>query len=126
MGRFNTQTGQPTRYIRSSSAALAATPQTGGVLHVRGGPASTFGALKAGDWFEVNGELKQATADLNFDASGIGTIEFRPQLWRSPADGDGVIIKDPMGTFLLAANASWDTKIGAYMDADLTLEEIAV
>lgn len=58
--------------------------QVGRSLAVGGFTASTVGVLKAGDYFEVNGELKICTADVNSDLYGSATIQFSPPLRASP------------------------------------------
>jgi len=98
--------------------------QTGGNLIVDGLPTSTNGLARAGDWFEVNGELKRLTADLNSDSSGNGYLIFEPTLRTSPADNAPVIFRSPMGRFLLAEEStSWGTRPGILSDIELSLVE---
>jgi hypothetical protein len=101
--------------------------QTGGTLIIDGLPTSTNGLARAGDWFEINGELKRLTADLNSDGSGNGFLIFEPTLRTSPADNAPVIFRNPMGRFLLAEESnSWGTRPGIISDIELNLiEDIA-
>ena len=60
--------------------------QTGNTLITDGWPISTNGILLKGDYFSLNGELKQITEDANSDGSGNATLTFEPNLRNSPAD----------------------------------------
>lgn len=100
------------------------TAQTGTGLRVKGLPASTNGLLLPGDWFEVNGELKRATASLNSDASGFGYLQFEPPLVYSPSDNEPIIVNTPLGRFILADNPKWTNQYGVYADLELTFETI--
>jgi hypothetical protein len=98
--------------------------QTGGALIIDGLPTSTNGLARAGDWFEVNGELKRLTADLNSDGSGNGFLMFEPTLRSSPADNTPVIFRSPMGRFLIAQEStSWGTRPGILSDIELSFVE---
>lgn len=98
--------------------------QTGGKLAIDGLPTSTERLAIAGDWFEVNGELKRLTADLNSDASGNGYLIFEPTLRSSPADNIPVIFRSPMGKFLLAEESTgWGTRPGILSDIEINLIE---
>jgi|694.fasta_scaffold26571_15 hypothetical protein len=98
--------------------------QTGNKLIVDGLPTSTNGVARAGDWFEVNGELKRLTADLNSDGSGNGYMIFEPSLRASPANNAPVIFRSPMGKFLFAEDSvSYDTRPGIISDIELNLVE---
>ena len=98
--------------------------QTGNKLIVDGLPASTNGVARAGDWFEVNGELKRLTADLNSDGSGNGYMIFEPSLRTAPADNAPVIFRSPMGKFMLASDSTtWETNPGIISDIEINLIE---
>jgi len=67
--------------------------QTGTSLDIRGGPTSTTGFMKAGDFFRflsTNMELKQCVADVDTDGSGDATINFVPAIRNSPSDGTAI------------------------------------
>ena len=97
--------------------------QTGSALDIDGLPTSANGVIKAGDWFEINGELKRVIADVNSNASGQGYIMFEPQLRASPTDNTPVIFRSPMGRFLLAEEVSWQTRPGTLSDLSIDLVE---
>ncbi len=83
--------------------------QTGASLDTDGWTAGIT-ALKAGDFFGVNGELKMATADAVADGSGNATISFEPPLRSSPADNAAITTTRPLAIFMLSSpDAGWDT-----------------
>lgn len=54
--------------------------------------------LEIGDYFEINGELKQATIRASSDGSGNSTIQFQPPIRKSPANNSAVITVEPKAT----------------------------
>jgi hypothetical protein len=118
-------TASPTRYYAATTSSISTgSAPSGNTLNVKGLPASTNGLLLAGDFFEVNNELKQCTAPLNSDASGLGTLQFRPSLHTPPVDNEAVIISNPLGRFMLSGGAEWQMMYGNYLDTDVTLDEV--
>lgn len=108
----------------SRCALVAGGSQTGGALNIDGLPTSTAGLARAGDWVEINGELKRLTADLNSDASGAGYIMFEPTLRAAPADNSPVVFRNPMGRFLIADDElGWSTRPGTLSDLTISLVE---
>lgn len=108
----------------SRCALVAGGSQTGGALNIDGLPTSTAGLARAGDWVEINGELKRLTADLNSDASGAGYIMFEPTLRTAPADNSPVVFRNPMGRFLIADDElGWSTRPGTLSDLTISLVE---
>lgn len=98
--------------------------QTGTSILLKTLPASTNGLAKAGDWIEINGELKRLVADLDSNASGAGTAIFEPALHQVTTDGTPVIFRNPMGKFLMAEEStSWGTRPGIISDIELNLVE---
>lgn len=118
------QSSVPVRLVQTTSAASTGTSQTGNALYVKGGPASATASLQLEDPVEINGELKMLTASLDFDAAGLGYLQFSPALVRSPADNDPVIIGQPLGKFMLSENPKWTNQYGKYADLTLTFEHI--
>lgn len=58
--------------------------------------------LEIGDYFEVNNELKMVVnADVASDGSGNATIQFVPELRRSPDDNATITVTNPVGIFML-------------------------
>lgn len=70
----------------SGSSLVVGAGQTGNSLNIDGCTASITGWAKAGDYFNVGGELKRITADANSNGSGEVTLSFEPPLRASPAD----------------------------------------
>jgi len=117
------QSSVPMFPTHTETVVTAGASQTGSALNLKGLPASTSGILLAGDFFEVNGELKQCTAALNSDAAGLGYLQFEPDLVRPPADNDPVILTDPMGKFLVS-NIKIDNQFGTQAIVTYDLEHI--
>lgn len=99
-----------------SSCTVNGGSQTGSSLAV-----TLSGTIAAGDWFSVNGELKQARASL----SGSGTLYFKPALYSSPSNGATVTTTDGTGKFMLESyqtsakslpNRLWDITFTAVGD----------
>ncbi len=84
--------------------------QTGKTLIVDGWSELETGLLLPGDYFEVGGEFKMATAPAASDSSGEATLAFTPPLRASPADGAALTLVDPKVTMMLADDeqAFWD------------------
>ena len=59
--------------------------------------------LEIGDYFEINGELKQVTLRAASDGAGNSTIQFQPPIRKSPADGSAVITTNPKVTMRLTS-----------------------
>jgi hypothetical protein len=121
-------TSVPTRGALTTSAASTGTSQTGGALYLKGGPASTAGAIAAGDMVEVitgsTSQMIRLTADLDFDAAGLGYMQFEPPIRTSPSDNAAVIVQKPMGKFLLASEeVGWETRPGLFSDFAIDLVE---
>jgi len=77
--------------------------QTGNTLITDGWPISTNGILLKGDYFSVNGEMKQITENANSDGSGNATLTFEPNLRNSPAD-DAPLTTDNATVEMILAN----------------------
>jgi hypothetical protein len=119
------QSSVPTRLVQTTTTASTGTVPASGAtaMHVKGLPASTNGLLLPGDWFEINGELKQCAAPLNSDAAGLGYLQFEPPLVRAPANDDPVIVTDPMGKFLVS-NIQIQNEFGTQAVVTYDLEHI--
>ena len=57
--------------------------------------------LAEGDYFEVNGELKQLAADAVTDVGGNVTLDFEPPLRTAPANAAPIEVIAPKATFML-------------------------
>lgn len=95
-----------------------------GLLTVYKLPSSASGLLLSGDFFEINGELKRATAPLNSDSSGVGYLKFRPGMSVMPANNAPVIIGNPYGRFMAASDPRMVERFGTYADYELDLIEV--
>lgn len=119
------QSSVPTRQVRSTTAAVAASGQTGSAIYTKGWPASISGLLLAGDWLEINGELKQVTAPVNSNSAGLAFMQFRPGLAGAPADNDPIIVQEPFGRFIYAGGTrEFENMFGVYGDCEMNLEEV--
>lgn len=82
--------------------------QTGNTLTTDGWT-GTY-AMRIGDFFEVNGELKMAVADATITA-GAATLSFVPELRSAPADNAAITITNPKGIFRLTSPVtSWSNR----------------
>ena len=100
--------------------------QTGSSLITDGWPASKT-VLRAGDYFSVNGELKQVTSDVLSDGSGNATIPFKPFLRGSPADNAPLTITRASCEMALVDDqqAIWETnERGVYMPKTFSAVEV--
>lgn len=117
------QSSVPTRGAQTTGAASAVATQTGTALNVKGLPASTNGLLLAGDWVEIDGQIKMVTASLDSDAAGLGYLQFSPPLRRAVSDNTPVIVTKPMGRFIATDTLAWENDPGAFSHSAIDLEE---
>jgi len=94
--------------------------QTGSVLNVTLVAGATF---KAGDFFEVNNELKRITANVTADGAGAASLAFTPPLRASPTGGASLVLTAPRAAFMLI-----DDEVGVTVTtggrADVTIDAI--
>lgn len=116
---------EPQRGVLSGSPLVAGASQTGVSLDIDGVGAVT-NWMRAGDWFSVNGEIKQCVDDVD-SSGGNAAIPFRPRLRTAPPNNDPLTVDDGTGTFLLAANSvKWSNRPGGLSDLSITaIEDIA-
>lgn len=96
---------------KGSAAGTPGTPvvaginQTGTSLAISGLPHGAAGYLKSGDWFSLGSgftrRLHRLVTDADSDGSGDSTLQFRPALRESPANGDPVYVANATGRFRL-------------------------
>lgn len=96
-GRLNTfngfdPEGRTPRGVATGTPLVNGGAQTGYSLITDGWTISTTGILKAGDYINVNNELKQVTDDVDSDGSGNATINFQPPLRNSPSDNATITV----------------------------------
>ena len=117
-GRVNSLNGfdpnatSPLGDVSGSTLLVNGASQTGNSLICDGAEASTL-VLKAGDYFEVNNELKMVTDDATSDASGDVTINFSPSLRSSPSDDASITTTNPNCEMkLVDDNVTWSQSVG--------------
>jgi hypothetical protein len=81
--------------VGGGSPVVLGSGQTGNTLLIDGVTPLVSGWLKAGDYFSVNGELKQVTQDINTDVYSQATLVFEPRLRNSPGDNAVINITNP-------------------------------
>ncbi len=117
------QSSVPTRLRQTTSAAIAADSQSGSAIYVKGGPASTSGALKVGDTFEIDKQMKFCTAPLDFDASGLGYLQFEPSLPRGVADNTPIIVQSPMCKMVMTNEPEYECVPGSVSDFSFEFQQ---
>ncbi len=99
---------------------VAGGSQTGYTLNIDGATAGVTGWLKAGDYFEVEGELKQITEDIDTSGTGTATLVFAPELRDAPADNAAITLSSPTGIFRLAQPGNgWSNRSPALSEFSL-------
>ncbi len=106
---------------------VAGASQTGASLATDGWRANGTGLLLAGDYFEVGGELKMVTSQVDSDATGAATVQFRPSLRTSPTDNSVLTLIDPKVTMMLVDDeqAAWEGDLNAIVQG-LTFSGVEV
>lgn len=114
----------PPEYARpkgtSTSATVNGAGQTGTTLNVT---MTAFTTLLAGDFFEVNNELKRLVTPATADSNGNAALSFGPPLRSSPGNGAAVNLIAPKATFMLTDDRAGIT-VGAGGFADITIDAI--
>ena len=112
-GRVNSFNGfdpiatTPLGDVSASTLVVNGADQTGTSLICDGAEASTT-VLKAGDYIEVNSELKMVTDDATSDGTGNVTINFSPSLRSSPSDDASITTTNPKCEMKLTEdNITW-------------------
>lgn len=75
--------------------------QTGTSVIISGLPVSTTGIYVPGDMLGIGGELKLVTAQVDSDSNGRATVNFRPYLRASPANGSAIVVSRPTTRWML-------------------------
>jgi len=111
-GRFYAHNyARPTpRGTATGTPLVAGAAQAGTTLNTDGWTPSIT-ALKAGDFFGINNELKMAVLDAVSDGAGAATITFEPPLRAAPADNAVITVSKPTATFMLTEDSvRWMTQ----------------
>jgi hypothetical protein len=95
----------------SGSPYVSGAGQTGGEL-VTEGWGNNQTVRYAGEYFEVNGELKMVIEDCMSDGSGAATLKFSPNLHQSPSNSAPIEYAAPKATMRLAndSQAQWQAE----------------
>ena len=129
-GRVNSLNGfdpnatSPLGDVSGSTLLVNGASQTGTSLTCDGGEASTL-VLKAGDYIEVNNELKMVTDDATSDASGDVTINFSPSLRSSPGDNATITTTNPKCEMKLVDDSvTWGQSVGDIYNISFSAIEV--
>ena len=95
---------------------------TGQTLTADGCSTSVNTWIAAGDWFEVNGELKMASIGSNSNGSGEVDITFAPRLRVGTGDNSAITTSGAEGTFIMIEDPVWSDIPGGF--SSLTIEAI--
>lgn len=87
----------------AGSGVVDGASQTGSSINTKGWDINQPILLEIGDYFEINGELKQVTLRASSDGLGDAVIQFQPPIRRSPTDSSAVITTDPKVTMRLTS-----------------------
>ncbi len=119
-GASLSQSSVPVRLRTTTTVASAGVSQQGAAIDVKGGPANTNAALSAGDMVEIilptYSHFARLTADLDFDAAGLGYMQFEPGLPTGVADNAAIIVEKPMCRMIPVDSFEWDTRPGLFSD----------
>lgn len=83
------------------SGTVSGSGQTGSTLLTHNWTPSQTNLLNAGDYFQVNGEVKIITEVAQANGSGVATLTFEPPLRNSPPDDTVIVTYRPSCTFKL-------------------------
>ena len=121
---FDPNATSPFGGVSGSTLLVNGASQTGNSLTCDGAEASTL-VLKAGDYFEVNNELKMVTDDATSDASGDVTINFSPSLRSSPSDDATITTTNPNCEMkLVDDNVTWNQGVGDVYNISFSAIEV--
>lgn len=83
------------------AGTVAGAGQTGTTLNTEGWAANQPLVAAAGDYIEVNGELKMIVEDAGSNASGQAVLAFAPALRRSPPNASPIEHERPTAEYFL-------------------------
>jgi hypothetical protein len=71
--------------------------------------------FRAGEYFEINNELKIVVLNTVSDGSGLATVEFEPALRAAPSNSASLVITNPKTKFRLSnSSAAWSIQPGRF------------
>jgi len=98
--------------------------QLGMQLNVKNAESGAF-ILRAGEYFEVNGETKIVVQDCIADGSGKGTVEFEPPLRTAPTDSATLNTQTPTIKWRLAEpEIVWNIRLARFHHIALDIVEV--
>jgi hypothetical protein len=110
--------------VSASTLLVNGADQTGVSLVCDGAEVSTT-VLKAGDYIEVNNELKMVTDDATSDGSGNVTINFSPSLRSSPSDNASITTTNPKCTMKLQDDSvTWSQGVDSFYNISFSGIEV--
>lgn len=113
----------PNRGNFGGSPLVNGASQTGTSINIDGATPSVTNWIMAGDFFSIDGSLKQCVVDADSNGSGQVTIEFTPRIQTAPADNAVVNVSNATGVFFLAdSSITWSNQPGGF--SDLTFSAI--
>jgi hypothetical protein len=104
--------------IATGTPLVKGANQSGNTLAIDGCTPSTAVWLKAGDYFSVNGEMKQLTANASTNGSGETTLTFQPPLRSKPADNAPLTVTGVTCTMILTDDRQgiWEADVNGIYD----------
>lgn len=100
--------------------------QTGTSLITDGWSPSVANALKKGDYFSVNNELKMITENIDSDSGGNATLVFEPPLRASPTNNQAVTVESATCIMMLSDDkqSMWDESTFKLYGLSFSAEEV--
>lgn len=107
----------------TGSLTVVGSGAVGTSVLVQGVPDTTV--LKAGDYFELRGELKIVVEDCATDAQGLAELQFEPTMRAVLQNNDALNIQTPKGKFRLAdSRAAWQIGQGLFQSVQVDAIEV--
>lgn len=98
--------------------------QLGTSLDIKNGNTLTT-VIRAGEYFEVNGELKMAISNCVTDSAGEGTVLFEPPLRVAPLNSASINLATPKAKFRLTSpQTQWRIEPGKFYIISLDAVEL--
>lgn len=93
--------------IATGTPAVNGSGQSGRSVNTKGWSTNVTGIMKAGDFIKFANQTKvyMVTADANSDGTGLATLTIEPALMVSPADSDGITVRDVPFTVAMTGDA---------------------
>lgn len=109
----------------SGSAGLVKGAGQSGYSIVTDGWAPSQTVLPKGSYVNIGGELKLLTQPLVTDASGEGTMYFKPALRYAPPDNSVIVFNEPYAVMCMSDSngASWSVSAPNFSSFSLAFEE---